>query len=150
MDEKIQIAFAEVIQVLKYFDREYVMKIPIEILQYFKEHQKKGFVINIDKDDIFNKNNISRDGLALLACLDLKYWCTEEEKDNMKKIYIENEIKYQEELSKKSEYNNIFKKEKNFIRGEKDDIKEKSLIEYKKENIFTKIKNKILIFLRIK
>ena len=33
MDEINQIAYAEVMQVLKYFDRNLVMKIPVELLE---------------------------------------------------------------------------------------------------------------------
>ena len=108
MDEINQIAYAEVMQVLKYFDRNLVMKIPVELLEYFKEHQKKDLIVNIDKEDIFNKNNISKDALALLAYIDMEYWANEEEKRELKKVYMENEKKHQIELSEKYEYNNNF------------------------------------------
>lgn len=150
MNDKTKIAYAEVMQVLKYFDRNYVMKIPIELLQYFKENQKKDFIVNIDRDDIFNNNNISREALTILAYLDLEYWCTDEEKTTMKTKYKKNERKHQEEFSKENEYKNIFEKESVFIDHEKKNIEETSIIEYKKENIFKKIKNIILKLLGIK
>ena len=144
MDEINQIAYAEVMQVLKYFDRKLVMKIPIELLEYFKEHQKKDFIVNIDKEDIFNKNNISEEALALLAYIDLEYWADEEEKCELKKVYMENEKKHQIELSEKYEHNNIFKNKEEIDINEKVVIEETSMIEYKKDNIFIKLKKFIL------
>ena len=146
MDEINQIAYAEVMQVLKYFDRNLVMKIPVELLEYFKEHQKKDLIVNIDKEDIFNKNNISKDALALLAYIDMEYWANEEEKRELKKVYMENEKKHQIELSEKYEYNNIFNNKKEIDMNEKVETEEKSMIEYKKDNIFIKLKKFILKF----
>lgn len=146
MDEINQIAYAEVMQVLKYFDRNLVMKIPVELLEYFKEHQKKDLIVNIDKEDIFNKNNISKDALALLAYIDMEYWANEEEKRKLKKVYMENEKKHQIELSEKYEYNNIFNNKKEIDMNEKVENEEKSMIEYKKDNIFIKLKKFILNF----
>ena len=144
MTEINQIAYAEVMQVLKYFDRELVMRIPIELLEYFKEHRKKDFIVNIDKEDIFNKNNISEEALALLAYIDMEYWADETEKRELKKRYFENERKHQIELSEKYEDNDILKKEKEIDINEKEVIEETSMIEYKKENIFTKLKKFII------
>ena len=146
MDEINQIAYAEVMQVLKYFDSNLVMKIPVELLEYFKEHQKKDLIVNIDKEDIFNKNNISKDALALLAYIDMEYWANEEEKRELKKVYMENEKKHQIELSEKYEYNNIFNNKKEIDMNEKVENEEKSMIEYKKDNIFIKLKKFILNF----
>ena len=146
MDEINQIAYAEVMQVLKYFDRNLVMKIPVELLEYFKEHQKKDLIVNIDKEDIFNKNNISKDALSLLAYIDMEYWANEEEKRELKKVYMENEKKHQIELSEKYEYNNIFNNKKEIDMNEKVENEEKSMIEYKKDNIFIKLKKFILNF----
>ena len=45
--------------------------------------------------------------------LNLNYWCeTEEEKQELIKHYTENERKYQEELRKKYNTDNIFQKKK--------------------------------------
>ena len=144
MNELNQIAYAEVMQVLKYFDRNLVMKIPIELLEYFKEHQKKDLIVNIDKEDIFNKNNISKEALALLAYIDMEYWAYEEEKSELKKVYMENEKNHQTELNEKYEHNNNFKNKEDIVINEKVVIEEKSMIEYKNDNIFIKLKNFIL------
>ena len=145
MDEINQIAYAEVMQVLKYFDRNLVIKIPIELLEYFKEHQKKDLIVNIDEDDIVNRKNISKRALAILAYIDLEYWCkNEEEKNALKRTYIENESKNQKELSENYEYKDIFKNKINHINEDKVVIEETFMIEYKKDNIFNKLKKFIL------
>lgn len=90
-EEITQISFAEVLEVLKYVDESLVVKIPTKLLDHFREHQKRDFIVNIDIDDVFNKNNISKEALALLAYIDMEYWAGEEEKYELKKLYIGNE-----------------------------------------------------------
>ena len=155
MDETLQIAYAEVMQVLKLFDRSLVMKIPIELLEYFKEHQKKDFIANIDKDDIFNKNNISKDALALLAYIDLKYWANEDEKKVQIDVYRRNTVKVEDEkkqlfnedvfANKKTNEVKISYKQDLFENRSKNDERIELPVKYK-ESIWKKLLDKIKIF----
>ena len=145
MDEINQIAFAEVMYVLKHFDRSSVMKIPVKLLEYFNKNQKKDLVINIDKEDIFNKNNISKEALAILAYIDLEYWCVDEnEKKAVKQVYIENQKKYETDLTEKYGDMDIFNKKNTMAEDKVIAPKETSMIKYKKDNIFIKFKNIII------
>ena len=47
-EEITQISFAEVLEVLKYVDESLVVKIPTKLLDHFREHQKRDFIVNID------------------------------------------------------------------------------------------------------
>ena len=133
MDVDIRTSYAEVMQVLKYFDRSQVIKIPIEIIEYFKENQDENYVSRIDKEDIFNKDNISRKALAILAYLDLTYWANEEEKKELLNTYRKNEYT--------KTYNNDIFTSKNV-----EDVTENvQMIEYK-ESKFKKLINKIKAF----
>ena len=72
---------------------------------------------------------------ALIALLNLQYWCKdEEEKERLKKVYANNENKYQEELRKKYNPDNIFKNANAETTKE-----ETALVEFKKEKWFEKI-----------
>ena len=142
MDVDIKTSYAEVMQVLKYFDRSQVMKIPIEIIEYFKENQDENYISKIDKEDIFNKNNISRKALAILAYLNLTYWADEEEKKELLNTYRKNEYS-------RTYNNDIFtsKNVKDVTDIEKDENASKNvqMIEYK-ESKFKKLINKIKAF----
>ena len=61
MNENIRIAYSEVFEILRNMNKQLVMKIPIEILESFKANRKLDYISNIDKNDIFNKNNISKE-----------------------------------------------------------------------------------------
>ena len=56
--------------------------------------------------------------------------------NNANNIYSENERKYQEELRKKYNPDNLFK---NKQKTTDENVEETAMIEYKKENIFSKI-----------
>ena len=100
--------------------------------------------------DIPIKNqNLTDEALALIAYLNLNYWCKDaEEKEELKKKYIENEERYNEELRNHqhgADY--IFKSneklenisENEITHLEKTNNEENEMIVYKKDNIFRRI-----------
>ena len=56
------IAYAEVFETLSYMNKRTVMKIPMEILQYIKDNRNTKYVSEIDPNNIFDINNISKEG----------------------------------------------------------------------------------------
>ena len=118
----------EVYQVLKQMDKMSVMKIPEEILKNITKNRNQNFKSRIDKNDIFNEKNISKEAMDVLCCISYNFWMNDLEKEKIDKI------KSDLEQEKKIKYNieNIFKKEQE---------ETKSMIEYKKQTIFEKIKN---------
>ena len=58
MEDNMSIAYAEVFEILGYMDKELVMKIPIELLQVFKNKRSTTFKSKINKNDIFLLLNI--------------------------------------------------------------------------------------------
>ena len=81
----------------------------------------------------------------------MNYWCnSQEEKQELKDLFKENEIKYQAELREKYNPDNIFKNRNHSNPNEENITNEPvALIEYK-ESIFKKIINKILGFLKLR
>ena len=145
MDEATKEAYAEVFEVLKYMDRNIVMKIPLDIIELFSQNKNDNYKSKIDYNDIFNKNNISKKALNILAWLNINYFSSIEEKQNLIKIYREND--YKEEQKKKEIYNseNIFKYKENIVKNSKKNTitEETSIVEYKEKNFLQKIFDKI-------
>lgn len=112
-------------------------EIPKKLRDFFKEQKDKEYVKNINPNIPIKDQNLLEETLALIAMLNLQYWCKDEnEKERLKNIYSENERKYQEELRKKYNPDNLFK---NKQKTTDENVEETAMIEYKKENIFSKI-----------
>lgn len=82
--------YSEVYEILSYMNKSIVMKVPVEILGVIKENRNLNYVSKIDKEDLFNLNNLSKDAINVLAWLDVNYWMDNEKKEKIK-ISYENE-----------------------------------------------------------
>ena len=116
-------------------------------LEFLKENASKNYICNLDYSKKLNDMELKEETRGLLALMYEKYWCPEEEKEELKKKFNENEKKYQEELREKYNPDNIFsKKQEDIIEP---DNNQTQLIEYK-ESIFRKILNKMKKILKMK
>ena len=102
MDNTLKVTYAEVYEILKYMDKKMVMKVPLEILQLFKNNKDNNYISKINKNDIFNKNNITEDTLRVLSWLNINYWSDEKKKRELISLYRENDLKY--EIALKNRY----------------------------------------------
>ena len=66
------------------------------------------YVSKLNHSNKINEMNLKEGTKNLLATIYLSYWCSPQEKANYAKILNENEKKYQEELRKKYNLDNIF------------------------------------------
>ena len=139
------IAYSEVDKILSLMEEEYVNKIPSKVLEFIKREKLDDYSPNIKADIPLTEQNLKRDTMIMLAVLNLNYWCeSEKEKQEFLDELAKNE-KEREALEEKYNPDNIFK---NKINNE-DIIKQNILpVEYKKENIFKKILNKISSFFK--
>lgn len=147
-----KIACTEVFEILSYMNRETVMKIPFEILSIIKENRNINYVSKIDKNDMFNPNNLSEDAISILSWLDLEYLASNESKEEKLKIYQENEELYQQKLKEKYNADKIFKNYEQYdykLNDEMCNEQNNKIIKYK-NNIFFRIYKKIrtLLFKR--
>ena len=123
--------YAEVFEILSYMNKSVVMKIPMEILESINKKRNRNYISKIDKNDIFNTNNINYDTVKVLAWLDVNYWMNKDKKEKLKEKAIERNIpKYTIEKQ------DIFKKNKH--ENNKEDYHD-SLIEIKKDGLFKEI-----------
>lgn len=130
--------YAEVFEILKYMDKTDVMKIPVEILTKIKDYKDDNYILKIDKNDVFNRANVMPETIKYIAWLDVNFWESKDEKERLKKKYIEKKNK--EEMIKRQIYkvNGIFDNKNNEI--EDSNIQ---MITTHKETFLVKIKKLI-------
>lgn len=66
--------YKELYEILSYMDKITVMKIPMDILQNIKNRKNNNYKTKIDKNDIFNENNVNRETIDLLCYFYMHYW----------------------------------------------------------------------------
>lgn len=87
--------FSEVLNILEFMGQTYTNKIPKEILNVYNEDCDKEYLNELSNlKTKFEERKYSEDALAVIAYLNLRYWCeNEEEKEAYKKKHIQNDIK---------------------------------------------------------
>jgi len=137
-------AYSEIDEFLELLTSEEKNKIPEKLRDFFKMNKDKYYTKNINPNIPIKEQELKEETLAIIAFLNLKYWCEDEkEKERLKAIYLENERKYQETLKQK-QIKKIEKVEKTVAPK----VEEIVLPVIKEENIFKKIINKILKMLK--
>ena len=144
-------SYVEILEILKYMDKIYVDKIPKKLIEFFEENKANNYKFKYDSAVELGKQNLNDNTLALLAMLNLNYWCeSEEHKKELIARYNDNEQKYQEELHKKYNPDNILKKDNQEKSIEDNILKEEVVMAVYKESIFKKFINKIKSIFNIK
>ena len=84
---KISRAYSEVYSFLNALENYYISKIPDAIYDTIKENRDKNYNPVFKDNEIIKKNDISQEGLSLIAAINLQYWCNNpEEKLKLKEI----------------------------------------------------------------
>lgn len=141
-------AYTEIDNFIELLDDYNKNKVPKKLREFFKEEKDNNYTKVIDVNIPIKEQNLKEETLALIALLNLQYWCEdEEEKKRLKTIYAKNQKEYEDRLYEKYNSNDIFKKKEkivteNIIKQEEN----MQMIEYK-EPVFKRIINKILNFL---
>lgn len=147
MKAKTKDAYVEVLGILALLDEEQKNRIPKKLKEFFENNKNQDYQVNIDSNIPLEEQNLLQETVDILAMLKLNYWCTnEKEKEGLFNLLNENEKKYQEELRKKYNPNNLFKdKESKRVIYTNEEL---SIVKYK-ESIFTRIKDwlKRILFL---
>lgn len=138
-----RIAYAQVDSFLDMLEQKYVQMVPRNIRYFIKQEKDTSSNIKIIPDIPIKQQNLTDEALALIAYLNLNYWCQDpEEKEELIKKYKENDEKYNNNVKQYQHgADDIFKKDENV--DNKVSVENTKLIEYKKENIFKSIWNKI-------
>lgn len=73
-------SFEELYEILSLMDKAIVMKIPEDILNNIKQKRNCKYKTRIDRNDIFNKHNMSEETLNLLCYIDYNFWMDKNKK----------------------------------------------------------------------
>lgn len=123
---KTRQAYSEIDEFLGLLSEEQRNEIPKKLRDFFKEEKDQEYFKNIDKDIPIKDQNLKEETLAIIALLNLQYWCKdEEEKKRLQEIYAQNEKEYQDMLYEKYNPNDIFKKKEGTTIENNNEIKEK-------------------------
>lgn len=110
-DEKV---YSEVLGVLLALGDSYYSKVPENILTFLKDNCDHGYLPEYDRDKRIEELDISEEARMFLTMLKIKYWCKdEEEKNEVRKLLKLNQDKYNTELRKKYNPDNIFENREN-------------------------------------
>ena len=147
LNQRYAEASVEVLDILEHMDASDLVKVSNKFIDFLKKNASREYICNLDYSKKLNEMNIKEETKALLALMYESYWCSEEEKQNLKKKFYENEQKYQEELRKKYNPDDIFKEKQKNINELKNN--QTQLIVYK-ETILKRILNKLKAIFNIK
>ena len=134
------IAYSEVYAILKMMDYEYFDKIPNRLQKVIMEEMDKNYRPKIISSIPLKNQKLHAKTYAILAMLNLNYWCeNQNHKEELLKIYSENEEIKNSKMREQYNLDNIFK---NKIHNIETNITEPiALVKYK-ESIFKRIINK--------
>lgn len=144
IDARISEGISEVLVILKSIDNIYTEKLPQKFKEFLNNNQSSSYTPDIDLSKELKDMNLKKETRNILELMYLNYWSTSEEKKEFMDMLSENEKKYQEEINKKYNPDNLFKNKKDASKTIEEELtQEVSLVEYN-ESLFKKIWNKIL------
>lgn len=152
IDKKEEVLYKEVYTVLETLGDNYINKLPKDLYEFIRNESEKHDRFILDKTKKIS-NQISEDTIAFIAYLNLNYWCTENEKNELIKIYKENDLKEEEKKKEKYNIDNIFENNLNKNVSEKESTLEDSkttneLIIYEEEKWYKKLFEKVSILIK--
>ena len=154
VNERYGIAMAETLHYLKGISQDDINRIPDKFMNFLKNNASQNYECKFDYTRPLKELNLKNETRGLIAMICLNYWCeTEEQKDAFREHLNKNEKQYQEELRKKYNMDDIFKKKELSpeveIIGENIDA-DKLPIQAEQENIFKRIFNRIMKIFHMK
>ena len=141
-------AAVEVLDILNHTNKEDVQRIPQSFIKFLTDISSKNYKAKFNHEQPVNGFNLRKQTKELLGFIYITWWSDKEEHQKYKNIIHENNIK-KEKLKKTYNVNDIFKNKKENKTIQNENVMEKNIVEYKKENIFKKFLNKILNFFSI-
>lgn len=128
--------YNEINEFLTLLGDKYINLLPAELYKFIVNNQLPNTKINIDFSQELG-GQISDEALSFIAYLNMKYWCSSEEKNRLAKMYSMNDS---DDLSNDPFFERI-KNNPNFARDyEKEN---KALIVYENKNVFQKFASKV-------
>ena len=133
-------AYAEIDEFLELLDEKTRNEVPEKLRQFFKDEKDQEYRKGINPNIPIKDQNLKRETLALIAVLNLQYWCKDEtERERLKQVYSNNDKEYQKELEEKYSVDNILKNRSNTAETKASNESFNLPIEVKKEKWYEKM-----------
>lgn len=143
-------AYTEIDNFIELLDEYNKNKVPKKLREFFKREKDNTYTKIINPNVPIKDQNLKEETLALIAVLNLQYWCEdEEEKQRLKKIYSDNEIKHQQKLKEMYNPEDVFKTKNTEVKNELNNINDELSIVVYKESLLKRVISKIKRFLHI-
>ena len=144
----MEIALAEVDEILKQMDKQYQNRIPKKLRELIADNKEKNCNIVIIPNVPLTEQNISRKALSILSVINYNYWCIEEEqKERIIEKYKKNWAEKQEKLIELYNPNKIFENQRETYQTIKED--KPLIVCSQKENLVKKFIDKIKKLLKL-
>lgn len=105
-------AYTELLVIINCMEAKYKEKIPQKLIEYLEKNCAKEYKFKLDLSIPLKQQKLNPKTLALLAMLNLKYWCeTEEEKKELIEMYEKNEKSYKENLRESYDLSKVLNKQ---------------------------------------
>ena len=139
------IAYAEILEILKYIPKSDYDKIPKEKLNLFDIKKDKKYKFKYDPNKTLEENNVSKRAKAIIIILFRDYWSNDTQREKIVAKQNNSRKIIEIEKIKKYNYEDIFKKNNiNKIETDKEHNNSSNMqMVVDKENFITKIINKI-------
>lgn len=109
LSKRYRNAFLEVLYIIENFNQENKARVSEKFINFLERNKSQDYVINLPKDAIKHSELLKRETKIILAIMYRDYFCNQEEKDKLDKVFMQNNEKYEAELRKKYNSDNIFK-----------------------------------------
>lgn len=106
-------AYAEVLEILKYLPESELRKIPQDEIKFLENNMDKNYKFAIDPEKALEEQNISRKANAILVVYFKKYFTNDVQKQKLNEILTRNQQIVENEARKKYNPEDIFRKNNN-------------------------------------
>ena len=135
--------YEEVYEILCLIDKGTLTKIPKTVLENIDKRRNSKYKTRIDKNNIFNRNNISEEALNLLCYIEYHYLLDSNEKNKVSKIISELEMKSHLEKAKKFNSDDIFRNINRDIQEKEKSSEETKIVVLQEKKWYKKLFNRI-------
>jgi len=146
--EEYQIAYSEVLEILKYVPKEEYEKIDKEKLDFYEKNKKSDYNFNYDINKTLDEQGVSKIAKVIISIIYRDYWASDEERNEI----IEMQNKLRKNLKEKTQIDFdpsiAFKKNNDDTKDEYYEVSNMQMIEQKEYSFFQKILNKIKSILK--
>ncbi len=107
-NKELQIGSTQVLEVLPYFAKDDLEKIPKKFVDYLKQNEREEYRKEFDFSKPMEELELDYNAKIILATIYRTFWANAEEKQEFDKYVIQNDSLYEQNLNKKYDVNSIF------------------------------------------